>query len=164
MFHGLIGWIKPPSFTAPGACSYAGLYSSHADLSAKYSGIVNGISTTFGALAGVCSNAYVGYALKVGFGHASGFSCVLVVCSCCWKEEFLFCFTPRDLRDRFFAAVEGEAERFWTRAARPQTAGQYRFSCRRFDSWFEVKDMEDERLNGCTMGRWGDSSFAEFVI
>ncbi|CAK9063875.1 Probable anion transporter 4 [Durusdinium trenchii] len=49
---------------ASGACSYAGLYSSHADLSAKYSGIVNGISTTFGALAGVCSNAYVGYALK----------------------------------------------------------------------------------------------------
>lgn len=34
------------------------------DLSAKYSGIVNGVSTTFGALAGVCSNAYVGYALK----------------------------------------------------------------------------------------------------
>ena len=49
---------------ASGACSYAGLYSSHADLSAKYSGIVNGVSTTFGALAGVCSNAYVGYALK----------------------------------------------------------------------------------------------------
>ncbi|CAJ1364779.1 unnamed protein product [Effrenium voratum] len=49
---------------AGGSFSYAGLYSSHADLSAKYSGIVNGVSTTFGALAGVCSNAYVGYALK----------------------------------------------------------------------------------------------------
>mmetsp|Transcript_19747 Transcript_19747/g.37146 ORF Transcript_19747/g.37146 Transcript_19747/m.37146 type:complete len:504 (+) Transcript_19747:43-1554(+) len=49
---------------ASGACSYAGLYSSHADLSAKYSALVNAISTTFGALAGVCSNAYAGYMLK----------------------------------------------------------------------------------------------------
>jgi len=49
---------------ASGAFSYAGLYSSHADLNAKYSGLVNGISTTFGALAGVCSNAYAGYMLK----------------------------------------------------------------------------------------------------
>jgi len=49
---------------ALGSCSYAGLYSSHADLSAKYSGLINGISTTFGALAGVCSNAYAGYMLK----------------------------------------------------------------------------------------------------
>ena len=44
----------------------------HEDLSAKYSGIVNGVSTTFGALAGVCSNAYVGYALKATDSNWAG--------------------------------------------------------------------------------------------
>ncbi|CAE8670335.1 unnamed protein product, partial [Polarella glacialis] len=51
---------------AGGSFSLAGLYSSHADLSTKYSGIVNGVSTTFGALAGVCSNAYAGQVLARG--------------------------------------------------------------------------------------------------
>jgi len=49
---------------ATSALSYSGLYASHADLSKKYSGVVSGISTTFGALAGVGSNAFAGYALK----------------------------------------------------------------------------------------------------
>jgi len=49
---------------ASGAFSYAGLYASHADLSRKYSGIVSGMSTTFGALAGVGSNAFAGNVLK----------------------------------------------------------------------------------------------------
>lgn len=49
---------------ASGALSYSGLYASHADLNKKYSGIVSGISTTFGALAGVGSNAFAGYVLK----------------------------------------------------------------------------------------------------
>merc|ERR1719297_626854 len=49
---------------ATSALSYSGLYASHADLSKKYSGLVSGISTTFGALAGVGSNAFAGYALK----------------------------------------------------------------------------------------------------
>merc|ERR1712061_626664 len=48
---------------AGGTFSLAGLYASHADLSAKYSGLVNGVSTTFGALAGVCSNSFAGYTL-----------------------------------------------------------------------------------------------------
>jgi len=55
---------------ASGALSYAGLYSSHADLNAKYSGLVNGVSTTFGALAGVCSNAFAGYMLKTTGSYA----------------------------------------------------------------------------------------------
>jgi len=49
---------------ATSALSYSGLYASHADLSKKYSGVVSGISTTFGALAGVGSNAFAGYTLK----------------------------------------------------------------------------------------------------
>jgi len=47
-----------------GAFSYSGLYASHADLSKKYTGIISGISTTMGALAGVGSNAFAGYVLK----------------------------------------------------------------------------------------------------
>eukprot|EP00929_Paragymnodinium_shiwhaense_P016988 TRINITY_DN1257_c4_g1_i1.p1 TRINITY_DN1257_c4_g1~~TRINITY_DN1257_c4_g1_i1.p1 ORF type:complete len:593 (+),score=104.81 TRINITY_DN1257_c4_g1_i1:68-1780(+) len=43
--------------------SYSGLYSSHSDLNAKYSGLVNGISTTFGATAGLLSNLYAGRTL-----------------------------------------------------------------------------------------------------
>lgn len=40
--------------------SYAGLYSSHIDLNAKYAGLVNGLSTTVGAIAGTLSNMYCG--------------------------------------------------------------------------------------------------------
>jgi len=62
------GSILPIALLAGGiscsAFSLPGLYASHADLNPKYSGLVNGVSTTFGALAGLCSNAYAGYALE----------------------------------------------------------------------------------------------------
>eukprot|EP00933_Yihiella_yeosuensis_P057796 TRINITY_DN57873_c0_g1_i1.p1 TRINITY_DN57873_c0_g1~~TRINITY_DN57873_c0_g1_i1.p1 ORF type:complete len:291 (+),score=43.39 TRINITY_DN57873_c0_g1_i1:84-875(+) len=56
---------------AGGSFSLAGVYSSHADLNTKYSGLVNGISTTFGALAGVFANAYAGQTLSATGGSWS---------------------------------------------------------------------------------------------
>merc|ERR1711974_330529 len=60
--------------------SYAGLYSSHIDLNAKYAGLVNGLSTTVGALAGTCSNLYCGGMLATASWRGALFGPSVVCC------------------------------------------------------------------------------------
>jgi len=97
---------------AGGSFSLAGLYASHADLSAKYSGLVNGVSTTFGALAGVCSNSYAGYVLANtgSWSQAIFLPSVVFYGIGCVAYAALYDAKPIDFDSNADPAVEAEAE------------------------------------------------------